>query len=122
MTIKKRNISDIGQLNKRVEFQSLSGVSDGAGGLDDSWSTFMEVWASVNDSGGVIYGDINAHTQSSYDLQFVVRYNTAIYKKPVNEIRLVFRERPYRIRNVKNLNQANYYLEITCDGNEWQGT
>ncbi len=122
MTIKKRNISDVGQLNQRVEFQSLSGVSDSAGGFDDSWSTFMTVWASINDSGGTIYGDVNAHTQSSYDLKFIVRYNTAIYKKPVNEMRLVFRERPYKIRNVKNLNQANNYLEIICDGNEWQGT
>ena len=119
MTIKKRNISDIGQLNKRVKLQERSVVSDGAGGSIDSWVDWISVWASVNDSGGVIYGNVNQHTETVHNLKFIVRYNDGIYKKPITHMRLVFRSRAYKIRNIQNLNQANYYLEIVCDGNEW---
>lgn len=121
MTNKKRNISDIGQLDMRVEFQNSAGVSDGAGGFVESWVTLMTVWAYVNDSGGVIYGSVNEHTQTTHNLVFTVRFNTAIYEKPITSMRLVFRDRAYKIRNIRNLNQANVYLEITCDGNDWEG-
>ena len=120
MTIKKRNITDIGQLNKRVSLQVKSTVGDGAGGIDPVWSEWLTVWASIDDSGGIIYGSVNAHTETIHNLKFIIRYNNLIYEKPISQMRLVYMERAYKLRNIRNLNQANRYLEIVCDGNEWE--
>ena len=121
MSIKKRNLVDVGAMNHRVEFQAMSGVSDGAGGFVDSWVTLLEAWAAIDDNSGVIYGNVNDHTQTIHDLKFTIRYRDSIYKKPVTDMRLVFRDRPYTIKNIRNINQTNVYLEIVCDGNDWQG-
>lgn len=120
MPVKKRNLPDVGHMNKRVELQHKSGVSDGGGGNEWVWSTFRTVWASVNDSGGVIYGSVNEHRETVHDLIFVIRYNSDIYSKPITAMKLVYNDRRFKIRNIRNLNQSNRYLEITCDGNDFE--
>ena len=120
MTIDKRNITDVGQLNKRITFQEKGAVSDGMGGSDYTWVDWVSVWASVSDMGGVQYQNRNQHTETVHNLKFIVRYNDRIYSKPITDMRIVYLNRGYRIRNIQNLNQMEYYLEITCDGNEWE--
>jgi len=120
MIIKKRNIDNVGHMNKEVSLQTKAVVGDGAGGMDPAWTEWLTVWASVDDSSGVIYGSVNTHTETTHSLKFIIRYNELIYGKPISQMRIVYLERAYKLRNIRNLNQSNYYLEIICDGNEWE--
>jgi len=120
MPIKKKNIIDAGHMNKQVSLQTKAVVGDGAGGIDPVWTDWLTVWASVDDSGGVIYGAVNTHTETIHNLKFIIRYNELIYGKPISQMRIVYLDRAYKLRNIRNVNQSNYYLEIVCDGNEWE--
>ena len=119
MTIKKGNLPDIGNMNKRVELQLKSRVPDGGGGNEWTWNTFKTVWASVN--GNVFYGNTNEHTETAHNLKFIIRYNSVIYNKPITSMKLVYNNRRFKILDMNNLNEANYYLEIICKGNDHEG-
>ena len=119
MTINKRNLSDLGQMNKRVEFQLKAKVADGGGGNKWTWQTLDTVWASIN--GNVSYNDTNRHTETSSDLTFTIRYNSVIYSKPITSMKLVYNRRRFKILDISNLNEANRELSIRCSGNDHEG-
>lgn len=99
----------IGDLNKRVEIQAQTKVSDGMGGWTVSYSTLATVWAAIWDATA---SEVNAANQTSLVIthRIRIRYRSAFK----SAWRLKFGNRYFAIVSVVNKNEKNEYLDIMC--------
>lgn len=102
-----------GKLDQRVTLQANTTVSDGMGGNTKGWADFATtptVWAGVKAVRGNEGMDEGGTVASGLWL-FTIRY-----RADVNETdRLMWRNEPYNIRNVKRSSQRDLYVIIEAE-------
>lgn len=99
----------LGKLNKRVAIQAVTQTTDSAGGYTDSWATSATVWASIDPVSGrerFIYGQVTEPVTH----RILMRYNSAV--TVTGKKRLLYGSRTFNIVQVRNLEEADVWLEI----------
>ncbi|MGX9392564.1 phage head closure protein [Nitrobacteraceae bacterium UC4446_H13] len=110
-----------GSLNKRATFQRFTSVSDGAGGVTETWSDFVAVWAQFSPERArekIQQGRI-ADNQAG-----ALRVRSSSTTRQIGPTyRVVLDGVTYNIRSVVNPDQRNDMLEfaIETDGVSGQG-
>ena len=112
--IRKRESDwDVGDMNKRILIESPIKIPNGQGGTSDGWTEYQTVWASVLSISN--NWKIDQDMKSTADLKnFVVWYDENINKK----MRIVYKNKSYRITAIKDYDDAERYLRLECDGNK----
>ena len=98
-----------GDLNRRVEIQAQTKVSDGMGSFTTTWTTLDTVWAAIWDATS------NERNQASATTLIIshrirIRYRS-IFK---SAWRLKFNNRYFTIVSVVNPGEKNEYLDLYC--------
>ena len=101
--------SEIGNMRHRIEVQSQTATSDGAGGWVRVWQTDLSAWASIQPLNG--YEKFQA-SQMETDIthKIMTRYQSGITTKH----RIKFDDRYFNIVEVLNIDQRNAMLKITA--------
>lgn len=99
-----------GRLNKRVIIQTVSRVSDGAGGVTETWADTATVWASVAPATG--NEQFQADQLDSRVSQIVtIRHRAGV----LTSQRILFGARTFSIQNVLNSKEKNEELVLLCE-------
>jgi len=98
-----------GDLNRRVEIQAQTKVSDGMGSFTTTWTTLDTVWAAIWDATS------NERNQASATTLIIshrvrIRYRN-VFK---SSWRLKFNNRYFAIVSVVNPGEKNEYLDLYC--------
>ena len=120
----KRNITDIGKMNKRADIQIKSNVNDGRGGRDLTWTTLKTGWpCKVSTEAGDSMEKRQEHNESHIYKTFEGRIVKDIFNLK-NTYRIAYQEisekRAYEILRVVNVEDSNRYIKIWCNGNKWE--
>ena len=76
----RRNITDIGKMNKRADIQIKSSIDDGRGGRELSWTVFKTGWpCKVNTETGDRMGFVQGHNESSIYKTFEGRIDVDLF-------------------------------------------
>ena len=99
----------VGDLNKRIELQSPTSVSDGMGGETLTWSTAVTVWGSIMpvSANEVIKAGAPTMTVSH---RVKIRY----YSDLGADWRMKFGDRYFSIVSIINPNEKNEVLDVLC--------
>ena len=97
----------IGDLNKRIEIQAATRVSDEMGGFTETFSTIATVWAAI-------WPLSATETVQSMQTDMVVSHRIRMrYRSMMRPSwRLKFGEKFYNIVSIINPNMKNEYLDI----------
>lgn len=99
-----------GELRERVTIQRVSNARDAIGGVIETWSTLMQVYAKVAPmSAGEQYR--RQQIQASAQWKVTVRYANAI--APAD--RLVWRDRTFQIKGITNPDMRRRFLDLACE-------
>lgn len=102
-----------GMLSHSVTFQRRSLTSDGAGGQTETWAAISGAPTRAHIkplSGRERF--VSDRIESTLRLRVLVRYSTAI-----NEVdRVLIRGQAHQIRFINNLEFADRWLQIDCEG------
>lgn len=100
----------IGELDQRIQLQSVTKVRDGGGGFTETWATYATVWAKIRTMTGrerEAAQRIEAH--ANYLL--VIRYRSDV--KTTHRIQ--WRGRVFNIRFPKTAGPRTSWLEMECE-------
>lgn len=103
---------NIGSLNSRIEIQSATRTADGAGGATNVWATITNgtVWANVESmSAFEVFAAIQRQHRVTHKI--TLRYMTSL----TSGMRVKFGTRTFNIRGIKNLDERNAKMELTCE-------
>ncbi len=98
-----------GDLNKQVDIQAQTKISDGLGGFTTSWTTLDTIWAAIWDATSNERNQANA-TTLIISHRIRIRYRS-IFK---SSWRLKFNNRYFVIVSVVNPGEKNEYLDLYC--------
>lgn len=99
-----------GDLRERVTIQRVATTRDAIGGLIETWSTLMTVYAKVAPmSAGEQYR--RQQIQAKADWKVTVRYVNTI--APAD--RIVWRERTFQIKGITNADMRRRFLDLACE-------
>ena len=120
----KRNITDIGKMNKRADIQIKGTVDDGRGGRSLSWIAFKTGWnCKVETEAGDRMGFVQGHNASAIFKTFEGRLIKDLFNLN-NTYRIAYQEiserRAYKIERVVHVQDSNRYMKIWCNGNKWE--
>ena len=101
---------DIGKLNKRITFQKMVEGEDALGQSISQWKDVKTVWADFYPVRGGEQQEAERKQREEVMYKAKLRYIPGIDAS----MRILFRGRVFFIRNVINVNEANYKLEIEC--------
>jgi SPP1 family predicted phage head-tail adaptor len=98
-----------GRLRHQITIQQSTPAQNAKGEPIDSWGTFATVWASIEPIGG---GERFAADQVIADAthRVTIRYTAGVEPK----MRVLFGSRVFDIREVRNLEERNRTMELTC--------
>jgi len=99
----------IGNLDKKIELQSFASVSDGMGGMTDTWSTVTRVWASIWPIPAIEHVRAGAPTMIGTH-RVGIRY----YPGLDPSWRIKFGDRYFSIVSIVNQNEGNEVQELLC--------
>ncbi len=100
----------IGGLRQRVLLQRRSEVTDAGGGVSLGWTDIAELWAGILPLAG---GERVLAMRVQPVQNFLIRLR---YREDITTAdRLLFGARVLNIRNVKNVNERNQWLECRCE-------
>jgi SPP1 family predicted phage head-tail adaptor len=113
MTGRKKSTSS--RLRHRLTLQQEVKTADGAGGCMRSWQDVADLWAEISPlkyragigSERLVAGQI----QSEISHEVTLRYRAGIS----TSMRLLFGNRAFNIRSIRNLNEDNEMLELLVD-------
>lgn len=100
------------ELNKRVTIQQYAASVGGSGGETKLWSDVVTVWAAVRPQSGNerrITG--NGGQVAEARTEFIIRYHADVSTL----MRIAYNNANYNIRHVKNINEGNRWMVLTCD-------
>lgn len=100
------------QLNRRVTIESLSQAKDSHGGMVDTWTLFVNVWAQIknlsgNDKKITAYGGQAGEART----EFTIRYISGLTHKH----RISYNGKKYNIQHVNDWNEEHRFMVLTCD-------
>jgi len=99
-----------GDLRERVTIQRVSSTRDAIGGLIETWSNLMTVYAKVAPmNAGEQYR--RQQIQAKADWKVTVRYANSI--APAD--RLVWRDRTFQIKGITNPDMHRRFLDLACE-------
>jgi SPP1 family predicted phage head-tail adaptor len=99
-----------GELRERVTIQRVTSTRDAIGGVIETWSTLMTVYAKVAPmSAGEQYR--RQQIQAKADWKVTVRYANTI--APAD--RIVWRERTFQIKGITNPDMRRRFLDLACE-------
>ena len=98
-------------LNRRILIETLTQTKDTSGGMVDSFTPLVNVWARIRNLSGnerklTAYGGQAAEART----EFVVRYITGITTKH----RISYNGKRYNITHINDWNEEHKFLFITC--------
>ncbi len=98
-------------LNKRIEIQSFTSVSDGMGGTTDTWSTAHNVWAAI---WPVSANDVIAANSLTMMVNYRIRirYCSGCVS---SKDRIKWGSKYFSIVSILNPNEANEWLDLMCN-------
>lgn len=103
------------RLRQRLTLQQEVKTADGAGGYARSWQDIADLWAEIsplNYRAGIGSEKLAAgQIQSEISHKVTLRYRAGISAS----MRLVFENRAFNIRSVRNINEGNEILELLVD-------
>ena len=98
-----------GDLNKRIEIQAATRVSDDMGGFGEVFSTIATVWAAIWPTSA------KELTQSMQTDMVITRRIRIQYRSTFRPSwRLKFGNRYFNIVSILNPNEKNEYLDLIC--------
>ncbi len=105
--------TSIGRLRYKVELQSATNSSDGAGGYTSSFNTIASLFADIRPSSG----------DESYRQGKVQDKTThKIYIRHRNDVKTNYRisydQRIFNIKSILNIDERNRFIELTCTEGE----
>lgn len=100
----------LGRMRHKVIIQSKSATSDGAGGSSIEWKGTNEIWAHVKPmSERENFKGMQLEESKTYEI--TVRYRTGVTAGQI----IKFGERLFNIKQVRNRDERNKYLDILCE-------
>jgi len=105
----KNSLINVGNLNKRIAFQSVTQTSDGAGGYTEEWATILTAWASIEPV-KAYEKFVAMQTETHISHKITCRYNPLI----TTAKRAVIDGRILDIIGVMNVNEQNVAMSITA--------
>lgn len=96
-------------MDKRIELQSVTRVSDSQGGYTETWATYATVWAEIKPVKGYEkFQAMQNATPVTHNL--VIRYRSGV----TTAHRVLFGSRVFHIKEVLNIEEANSFLRIAA--------
>jgi len=98
-------------LNRRIVIKSLAQTKDAQGGIVDTWTTYLTVWAQVNNLSGNERKLTNSGGQvAEARTEFTIRYAnvTASHK-------IEYNGKTYNIKHVNDYKEEHRFMILTCD-------
>lgn len=103
----KKSKVDASSLNRKIDIQSVSQTTDGAGGYTEAWATVASVWASIEPaSGGEKWVAMQTETHTTHII--MCRYQSVI----TTAKRILYGTRVFDIVEVINVEENNTLLKI----------
>jgi SPP1 family predicted phage head-tail adaptor len=102
----------ISELRHRIKIQSLTRSSDGQGGWNESWSDFVEVWASIKPS-SASERYFSQKIEMNVTHKIVVRWLDGL----TQEMRIDFEGRIFQIKGIRRQNEQRFFIEIDAQEN-----
>lgn len=97
----------VGEMSKRITIQAISQASDGQGGFADSWATYLQSWAKMEQlSQREAYYAQQMESPAQY--RFTMRYRAGITTKH----RILYGSRTFNITRVNNINEEDALIEL----------
>lgn len=101
----------IGELKKRIIFQSKTSVSDGAGGFVNTPVSYYTCWAQIiTDTNS--RSDIAGKDNIADSILFRIRYTSS--KTFDNKLVISYKNNTYNISSIINERDENNYYIISC--------
>lgn len=95
------------KFNKQIVIQSLSLVANDSGGQDETWTTFVTVWASITPK---IVREINFAQRIEPRVDHIIRMR--YYPGILASMRVSYESRIFEIKAIINVEEEDEYLEI----------
>ena len=100
----------IGELRHRVSLQKFSQTPNGAGGMDDLYTTVATVWTRIDPiAGGRMIDGVQDIERVTH--RFIIRYRS----DQADWDHVLFGTRRFDVRSVMNQDEANQFLEIMAE-------
>lgn len=106
-------MSNIGRMRHRISLQSYSEMQDSTFQTVPTWTTITTFWGEVVATKGRVYFN-GQQTDEVITHKITMRYQNS--NVPITtELWLLFRNRRFRIRRVKDILERNRFLELMCE-------
>ena len=102
-------MSSVGKMRYRVKLQSPTNTTDAGGGISQVWALVANMWADIKPVTGT-ESFRQGQVQESTTHEVIIRYRSDIYTK----YRILFGTRAFNIKHIKNVEERNRYLILTC--------
>ena len=97
-------------LNKRITLESCVTTNDEIGGRTVAWVTFIGAWAKIEPK-SANEAFWAKHLEHRVTHKVVIRYIAGV----LPTMRVKFGSRYFAIKGVKNTDEANRFLELSCE-------
>ena len=99
----------IGRMRYEVALQKPTNTRDTGGGITESFTTLSNIFADIEQTRG---NESLRQGQVKEQTTFIL---TIRYRKDIGtNYRILYDEDAYNIRNIKNVDNRNRYLEVEC--------
>lgn len=112
MAGRARSIS-IGRLRQKVTLEKASETADGAGGCAIAWSSLASFYADIRPQGAD-----EAYRQGKVQDKLTHRIYCRYRADIKTEYRLKYETRYFNIKGIKNIDERDRFLELTCSEGE----
>lgn len=106
-------MSNIGRLRHRVTIQKYSEVQDESFQTIPVWTNVTTAWAQIEAVKGRVYF-YGQQVDETITHKILIRYQSSNINI-TSELWLLFHNRRFRIRAVKNLLERNRFIELACE-------
>lgn len=98
------------KLDKRITLETHTRTEDGIGGGVIAWSTFTGAWAAIEpkNANEAFWAK---HLEHRVTHKVIIRYISGV----LPTMRVKFGSRYFAIKGVKNIEEANKFLELSCE-------
>ena len=100
----------LGRMRYKVELQKPTNTRDTGGGLTEAFSTLTTLFADIEQTRGnesLKQGQVKEQTTHIFTIR---------YRKDIGtNMRMLYDEDAYNIRNIKNIDNRNRFLEVECE-------
>jgi|TARA_B100000519_G_scaffold203105_1_gene224100 SPP1 family predicted phage head-tail adaptor len=100
----------IGKMRFEIELQKPTNTRDAGGGITETFTTLSNLYADIRQTRGnesLKQGQVKEQTTHIFTIR---------YRKDIGtNFRIKYDDDNYNIRNIKNIDNRNRYLEVECE-------